>query len=42
MMTSLGFKRGSKYLKQKRVDGTRPFCYVISYDELYALFDKKG
>jgi hypothetical protein len=42
MMASLGFKRGSKYLKQKRVDGTRPFCYVMSYDELYALFDKKG
>lgn len=42
MMASLGFKRGSKYLKQKRIDGARPFCYVISYDELYALFDKKG
>ena len=41
MMASLGFKRGTKYLKQKRVDGTRPFCYIMSYDELYVLFDKK-
>src|SRR2546421_13007797 len=32
MIVSLGFKRGFKYLKQKRVDGTRPFCYVIFYD----------
>ena len=42
MMTSLGFKRESKYLKQKRMDGARQWCYVMSYDELYALFDKKG
>src|SRR5437763_9372754 len=42
MMAGLAFKRGTKYLKQKRVDGTRLFCYVMSYDKLYALFDKKG
>ena len=42
MMASLGFKRDSKCLKCKRIDGTRQWCYVMSYDELYALFDKKG
>src|SRR5437762_10535494 len=41
-MTSLEFKRQSKYLKQKKMDGACQWCYVMSYDELYALFDKKG
>ena len=41
-MASLGFKRDSKYLKYKRMDGTRQWCYIMPYDELYALFDKKG
>jgi hypothetical protein len=42
MMSSLGFKRDSKYLQRKRIDGARHWSYVISYDELYTLFDKKG
>src|SRR5437763_14904840 len=42
MMASLGFKRDSKCLKYKRMDGMRQWCYVMSYDELYGLFDKKG
>src|SRR5581483_2303194 len=42
MMASIGFKRDSKYLTQKRINNTRQRFYIISYDELYALYDKKG
>ena len=40
-MASLGFKRDSKCLKYKRIDGMRQWCYVMLYNELYVLFDKK-
>src|ERR1044071_5253227 len=42
MMAGLGFKKDSKCLKYKRMDGTRQWCYIMPYDELYALFNKKG